>query len=74
MEVDALAGEQDDVLIGMDIINLGDFAVSNVEGSTCFTFRMPSLEEFDFVGVPRVGRNEPCPCGSGKKYKKCHGA
>ena len=23
---------------------------------------------------PKVGRNEPCPCGSGKKYKKCHGA
>ncbi len=23
---------------------------------------------------PRVGRNEVCPCGSGKKYKKCHGA
>ncbi len=23
--------------------------------------------------VPRVGRNEPCPCGSGKKYKFCHG-
>ena len=23
--------------------------------------------------VPRVGRNEPCPCGSGKKYKHCHG-
>jgi preprotein translocase subunit SecA len=22
--------------------------------------------------VPRVGRNDPCPCGSGKKYKKCH--
>ena len=21
---------------------------------------------------PRVGRNDPCPCGSGKKYKKCH--
>jgi preprotein translocase subunit SecA len=21
----------------------------------------------------KVGRNEPCPCGSGKKYKKCHG-
>ena len=26
-------------------------------------------EEFE-----NVGRNEPCPCGSGKKYKKCHGA
>jgi preprotein translocase subunit SecA len=23
--------------------------------------------------VPEVGRNDPCPCGSGKKYKKCHG-
>ncbi|MBJ6761739.1 preprotein translocase subunit SecA [Myxococcaceae bacterium JPH2] len=23
---------------------------------------------------PRVGRNDPCPCGSGRKYKKCHGA
>jgi preprotein translocase subunit SecA len=24
--------------------------------------------------VAKVGRNDPCPCGSGKKYKKCHGA
>jgi preprotein translocase subunit SecA len=24
--------------------------------------------------APKVGRNDPCPCGSGKKYKKCHGA
>jgi preprotein translocase subunit SecA len=23
--------------------------------------------------LPRVGRNDPCPCGSGKKYKLCHG-
>ncbi len=23
--------------------------------------------------IPKVGRNDPCPCGSGKKYKKCHG-
>ena len=22
---------------------------------------------------PKVGRNDPCPCGSGKKYKNCHG-
>ncbi|HEY8257326.1 MAG TPA: preprotein translocase subunit SecA [Gemmatimonadales bacterium] len=26
------------------------------------------------AAVPEVGRNDPCPCGSGKKYKKCHGA
>jgi preprotein translocase subunit SecA len=25
------------------------------------------------IGAPRVGRNDPCPCGSGKKYKLCHG-
>ncbi len=25
------------------------------------------------VETPKVGRNDPCPCGSGKKYKKCHG-
>jgi len=24
-------------------------------------------------GLPKVGRNDPCPCGSGKKYKACHG-
>ena len=24
--------------------------------------------------VPKVGRNDPCPCGSGKKFKNCHGA
>ena len=24
--------------------------------------------------APKVGRNEPCPCGSGKKHKKCHGS
>jgi preprotein translocase subunit SecA len=24
--------------------------------------------------VPKVGRNDPCPCGSGKKYKQCHGS
>jgi preprotein translocase subunit SecA len=27
----------------------------------------------DEAGLPRVGRNDPCPCGSGKKYKACHG-
>jgi preprotein translocase subunit SecA len=27
----------------------------------------------DLEKLPRVGRNDPCPCGSGKKYKQCHG-
>ena len=25
------------------------------------------------MGHNKIGRNDPCPCGSGKKYKKCHG-
>jgi preprotein translocase subunit SecA len=25
------------------------------------------------INLPIVGRNDPCPCGSGKKYKQCHG-
>jgi len=74
-----------EVLIGMDIINRGDFAVTNEDGKTNFTFRIPSMESIDFVKEQsaviqssnqphqQVGRNDPCPCGSGKKYKKCHG-
>ena len=38
-----------DVLVGMDIISRGDFAISNLDGKTTFTFRIPSVEEFDFV-------------------------
>ena len=71
------------MLIGMDLIANGDFAISNYNGKTTFTFRCPSLMEFDFVQhtylEPEVktgqspGRNSQCPCGSGKKFKQCHG-
>lgn len=37
------------MLIGMDIINKGDFAVSNHQGKTVFSFRMPSESLMDFV-------------------------
>ncbi|WP_322996620.1 preprotein translocase subunit SecA [Castellaniella sp.] len=33
----------------------------------------PAAQAGDAGAVPRVGRNDPCPCGSGKKYKHCHG-
>ena len=77
-----------DVLIGMDIITLGDFAITNLNGNTVFSFRIPSTETIDYVQedkqkaksahtpyiAPKVpGRNDPCPCNSGKKYKNCHG-
>ncbi len=37
--------------------------------------RRASKRRFDeSTGGRKVGRNEPCPCGSGKKFKRCHGA
>jgi hypothetical protein len=80
-------------IIGMDIIAGGDIAISNHQGETWVTFRLPSIKRTDYVAemngppnpkakarppmvasVPKVGRNDMCPCGSGRKYKKCHGS
>jgi len=36
--------------------------------------RRPGQQQGTIVANDKVGRNEPCPCGSGKKFKKCHGA
>jgi predicted aspartyl protease len=73
-------------LIGMDIICLGDFSITNLNGKTCFSFRIPSLHEVDFVEQMnkkqqwidkhlKTGRNlnSPCICDSKKKFKNCHG-
>jgi uncharacterized protein YecA (UPF0149 family) len=35
--------------------------------------RRPGERQGTVVATAKVGRNEPCPCGRGKKYKKCHG-
>ena len=40
-----------DVLIGMDIINMGDFAVTNQDGVTMLSFQMPSVNHIDFVKI-----------------------
>ena len=77
------------MLIGMDIIGLGDFSISNFNNETTFTFRIPSMEITDYVkeqkiaqaktqspkptSTNKINRNDPCHCGSGKKYKYCHG-
>ena len=34
----------------------------------------PVVEQRIAGEYDEVGRNDPCPCGSGKKFKKCHGA
>lgn len=84
-EADALSGGCD-ALIGMDIICLGDFSITNFNGNTCMAFRVPSLKEVDYVKtinanndiIERHNKAElkptaKCLCGSGKSFKNCHG-
>ncbi len=47
----------------------GSVAGAGAGAATTVATGQRVASEFD-----RVGRNDPCPCGSGKKYKKCHGA
>ena len=48
-----------DVLIGMDVIGCGDFAVTNFKGSTIFSIRTPSLMTIDFVKQTNAGNAVP---------------
>lgn len=48
-----------------------DAAALNEEGES--EPASPAAVQTPFVRGDKVGRNDPCPCGSGKKYKQCHG-
>jgi preprotein translocase subunit SecA len=61
--IDATTGE-DDFGEGALAVTLGDSRVVSAEE------RNPQ----DPATWGKIGRNEACPCGSGKKYKHCHGA
>ena len=66
------------VILGMDVIGFGDFAITNLNGRTWMSFRTPSSDHIDYVheinraNFAGVRPNDLCPCGSGKKFKKCH--
>lgn len=73
------------MLIGMNVVNMGDLCITNFEGKTLLTFRTPSLETVDYVAeiaeynhIYKVHQakikhgDDKCPCGSGKKFKNCH--
>lgn len=78
-----VGSDQFDVLIGMDVIGQGDFSITNFEGKTSFSFRVPSIAKIDYqqewidkfatpvTGSKKPSRNAPCPCGSGLKFKRC---
>ena len=72
---DSKIGEQGiGMLVGMDIINKGDFAVSNFDGKTVFTFRMPSESTLDFVAGIKMSNmimaKRTASTGFSKKIKK----
>ena len=60
-----------------DAVNAGGDFPDEVQESSGSNDRDPGQEPaaVDPIvnSVPKVGRNDLCPCGSGKKYKKCHG-
>jgi hypothetical protein len=87
-ECEELSGTHDTgMLVGMNIIGMGDFSISNFNGETTMTFRVPSLEKIDYVSeiaefnrlfkiynIQRRHMKDPkCPCRSGKTWRNCHG-
>lgn len=63
------------------IFKIGAFSDQQVQPSKNLVYSAPakdassgSAQHPHTTGGDKVGRNDPCPCGSGKKYKKCHGA
>ena len=68
---DSKIGDQGiDVLVGMNIITLGDFAVSNFHGSTVFSFRVPSVKKTDYVQEVKLEQIIGPRHGQGKRKKK----
>ena len=55
-----------------------DEAIDELVGSVADLYELTAEARYHVETVrretPKVGRNDPCPCGSGRKYKQCHGA
>lgn len=59
-----------DALIGMDIIGLGDFSVTNFKGNTVFSLRIPSCREIDYAYTVRVSHTKKISAEEKKKKKQ----
>lgn len=57
--------QYNEYIIGKDFFNNKDQIGNSINSQ-------PPIISPDKTNIPKVGRNDPCPCGSGKKYKKCH--
>jgi preprotein translocase subunit SecA len=61
--IDPFTGDDDS-----DDIDAGSFGIVTTKAASASRANDP------FAGNPDIRRNDPCPCGSGQKYKHCHGA
>lgn len=65
-----------EVLIGMDIITLGDLSITHYKGCTCMSFRIPSMHEIDYVKnlnfklTPNIKAGQPGSNSTPKKKKR----
>ncbi len=59
---------------GTGVIGRGPLDEDDRGGGTATATQAPPQPQTFVREHDKVGRNDPCPCGSGKKYKKCHGA
>lgn len=50
-----------------------DVAMTNPNQQAIDSSVSQPVHQNPIIAGPKVGRNDPCPCGSGQKYKKCHG-
>lgn len=54
-------------------VKCGEFGATQAESDRWQASEEGQATLRELVAVRKVGRNEPCPCGSGRKYKLCHG-
>ena len=55
-------------------LTVGRSAAEQIEKGLTTALTFDDVQRTVRRDVPKVGRNDDCPCGSGKKYKNCHGA
>jgi preprotein translocase subunit SecA len=67
---------QDDPIQGFEGTTAEDGGLVEEDDAEVDRGRSPVavVEQRVLADDEKVGRNDPCPCGSGKKYKRCHGA
>ena len=64
--IEAVLSGDTEVLIGMDIISHGDFSLTHVNRESCFSFRIPSIKQIDYVEEDK----KPKWLKTSKGYKK----